>query len=1079
MINIKSFSKKATNNNSSNGSSGGFVTTVNTNTVTELDTHLLWGQPFNGTQDVSGDLSNVGNISANGDIIANGDITAADSNFNSVTTNDIESNSGTIDNLVSALANITNLNVDNLTAKVAHFFELSIDEVKSVGGQMIITPANATLDIVEKNGDTYECYFICKDGDKEIDNQFAVNDQVVCSTFNITDNGDTHNKFYWAKIIEVESNVVRDSDTNEYHKIVIDWTDKDIDTNGIPQAGDKIAQLGNRTDTDRQAAIIISAYNNQFLDANIVAPSIVQYNGINDYNLSNHRLNVISNGLNSFKGNFQTEAGETLDDAVSNIESLYDNPNLFGMATYNGNLTELNKFFIEKGTSENLYDNYYNTYDSYVQNTYFSVHQYNSSGEIVQGYFYTPYFKCDIGQTYTLAISELNFAGLKLTIDAVLYNTAYDAINNTTNNTVLNLAVHDTETEDLEEYNYLKQFTNNTGGIKYCRIRFTMESDYGADLDGSTIMMFKGNYLQWDKLPKIPNIYSEASSQIVQNSREIRQTVRKVLIGNKNLLQQTNFTSLDNMNLWKQNLTLNGEVVDGLNSGVNAYKIHISANNTNILSQRVNYYGIGEWRLEPNKTYTFSCYFKDIATNTQPIIIDNVTFSIYSSDDYSNQNYLVFAQDFVYTDTNLGWQKFTATFTMPQRQLDYAYLVLRTFNLNTETDWYICQPKLEVGASATDYYQEISDASTSLIEQTADRIRLQVENCGIDITNQKISLNGDTDVNGTLTISDEDTGFILQGEGGATQISPKSVGTYNDFINNSNTTIERNSIVNGVSRVISDTSKYSYAFRNTFNFGNISAGKILTFKPITLTYWKYGTILNINLTPYMTNQTYSIKIYENGQLQNTITSLSSFNYTTLGTGEVTITADITADIQKSYIDDDTPSSGILVKYDVKDIFSLSCTIPNDAYTLLGFDGMGINFGTSANVYFNKDNAVFRYGNYGLRINSLGIDKYYSGEWIPMEYQRLYYYNGTSLQMTNDYDVVVTTNSNTVSIQLPSFPTEGKQVWIRKNGSGNINVTADRNMRSGYSGTVSSYQVNNAKLCCFLFDGHEWLINYLT
>lgn len=1077
MINIKSFSKKATNNNSSNGSSGGFVTTVNTNTVTELDTHLLWGQPFNGTQDVSGDLSNVGNISADGDIITNGDITAADSNFNSVTTNDIESNSGTIDNLVSALANITNLNVDNLTAKVAHFFELSIDEVKSVGGQMIITPGNATLDIVEKNGDTYECYFICKDGDKEIDNQFAVNDQVVCSTFNITDNGDTHNKFYWAKIISVDSNVLKDG--VEYHKIVIDWIDKDIDTNGVPQAGDKIAQLGNRTDTDRQAAIIISAYNNQFLDANIVAPSIVQYNGINDYNLSTHRLNVISNGLNSFKGNFQTEAGETLDDAVSNIASLYDNPNLFGMATYNGNLTALNKFFIDKGTSVNLYDNYFDTYDSYINNTYYSVHQY-ANGDIVQGYFYTPYFKCDIGQTYTLAISELNFAGLKLTIDAVLYNTADDAINNTTNNTVLNLAVYDTETEDLEEYNYLKQFTNNTGGIKYCRIRFTMESDYGADLDGSTIMMFKGSYLQWDKLPKIPNIYSEASSQIVQNSNEIRQTVRKVLIGNKNILQQTNFTSLDNMNLWKQNLTLNGEVVDGLNSGANAYKIHISANNTNILSQMVNNTQNGLLKLEPNKTYNFSCYFKDLATNeAQPTELNNVTFIVRGGNNYNIFTDITFSEEFIYTDTNLGWQKFTTHFTMPQRVQDYCYIMLRTTTLDKETDFYICQPKLEVGASATDYYQEISDASTSLIEQTADRIRLQVENCGIDITNQKISLNGDTDVNGTLTISDEDTGFILQGEGGATQISPKSVGTYNDFINNSNTTIERNSIVNGVIRVISYTSKYSYAFRNTFNFGNISAGKILTFKPITLTYWKYGTILNINLTPYMTNQTYSIKIYENGQLQNTIRSLSSFNYTTLGTGEVTITADITADIQKSYIDDDTPSSSVLVKYDVKDIFSLSCTIPNDAYTLLGFDGMGINFGTSANVYFNKDNAVFRYGNHGLRINSLGIDKYYSGEWIPMEYQRLYYYNGTSLQMTNEYDVVVTTNSNTVSIKLPSFPTAGKQVWIRKNGSGNINVTADRNMRSGYSGTVSSYQVNNDKLCCFLFDGHEWLINYLT
>lgn len=1076
MIKIESFAKKYKTNESNN--SGGFVkstTIINNNSTTtevnkELDTHTLWGQPFNGTQDVSGDLSNVGNISADGDIITNGDITAADSNFNSVTTNDIESNSGTINNLVSALANITNLNVDNLTAKVAHFFELSIDEVKSVGGQMIITPANATLDIVEKNGDTYECYFICKDGDKEINNQFAVNDQVVCSTFNITDNGDTHNKFYWAKIISVDSNVLKDG--VEYHKIVIDWTDKDIDTNGIPQAGDKIAQLGNRTDTDRQAAIIISAYNNQFLDANIVAPSIVQYNGINDYNLSNHRLNVISNGLNSFKGNFQTEAGETLDDAVNNISSLYENPNLFGSGTYYGTVTSHNKFFIKDGTAP-ITTLYMDRYNTVIYNTYFDCIQKGNGNSGL----YTPYVKFEDNTNYTLAFDNINCeSASRIDFQLVTYSSEYDAKNDT-NGTISTYAYYDVS-DDLYEEHFISRFST-TAGWKRIKIKITctgVSDNNEANLYGGGIRLFKGNYTNWNDLPTTAYFIEQFSSNIYQSANEISSTVNSNVIESANLLEQTNFESLSKIDKWQNSTNLTGVIETGYKN-VNAYKVNITGGNQVFLSQCIYKSDLSVSKVMPMRKYTFSCYFKDIATGTQPTEMNNATFCICKSTSYTTVENNIVAEEFIYTESD--WQYFTATFTMPQVMMSNYYLVIRCANMQTPSNFYICQPKLEVGSKATDYYAEIEDASTSLIEQTADRIRLQVENCGIDITNQKISLNGDTDVNGTLTISDEDTGFILQGEGGATQISPKSVGTYNDFINNSNTTIERNSIVNGVSRVISDTSKYSYAFRNTFNFGNISAGKILTFRPITLTYWKYGTILNMNITPYMTNQTYSIKIYENGQLQNTITSLSSFNYTTLGTGEVTITADITADILKSYIDDDTPSSSVLVKHDVKDIFSLSCTIPNDAYTLLGYDGMGINFGTSANVYFNKDNAVFRYGNYGLRINSLGIDKYYSGEWIPMEYQRLYYYNGTNLQMTNEYDVVVTTNSNTVSIKLPSFPTAGKQVWIRKNGSGNINVTADRNMRSGYSGTVSSYQVNNAKLCCFLFDGYEWLINYLT
>lgn len=101
-----------------------------------------------------------------------------------------------------------------------------------------------------------------------------------------------------------------------YNYIVLSTTDYDVNSNAVPSAGDEIALLGNRTNTDRQAAIIISAYNNQFLDPTIKAPSIVQYNGINDWNLSTHRLNVISKGYNSFSGNFTTTAGENLENKV-------------------------------------------------------------------------------------------------------------------------------------------------------------------------------------------------------------------------------------------------------------------------------------------------------------------------------------------------------------------------------------------------------------------------------------------------------------------------------------------------------------------------------------------------------------------------------------------------------------------------------------------------------------------------------------------------------------------------------------------------------------------------------------------
>ena len=90
------------------------------------------------------------------------------------------------------------------------------------------------------------------------------------------------------------------------HYIDLSSSDKDSDSISSPMAGDEVVQLGNRNDTSRQSAIIISAYNSEFLDKGLTAPSIVQYNGINNYNLSTHRMNVISKGLNQFKGEFIT-----------------------------------------------------------------------------------------------------------------------------------------------------------------------------------------------------------------------------------------------------------------------------------------------------------------------------------------------------------------------------------------------------------------------------------------------------------------------------------------------------------------------------------------------------------------------------------------------------------------------------------------------------------------------------------------------------------------------------------------------------------------------------------------------------
>ena len=378
MIRIESYATdkdnaKVLNNNGNTGFAG---STNTTNIQTGVNGVNIWGQYHDHTRDIDGDMSNVGNISATGNITTTGNVNATNitasgnATSNKVITGDINSNgsftntgdittggkidatgriktdsyvtaeSGYFDNeliteyLEASLGNIGTLNSGNITCEnltvtnAAHFFKLIIDEIKATKGQIIVTPANAKIDIVETpQANRYDLFFRADDNEynaKKIHNMFEVGDQILCQTFNVATGTsyNVSNKFYWAKCIYVSSTPVQkehDGKLLKFHKIQLDWTDKSSNTNGIPEVGDEIVTLGNRTQTDRQAAIIISAYNNTYLDPTIIAPSIVQYNGINDYTLATHRLNTISNGYNYFKGEFYTTTGDDIEDLINDV----------------------------------------------------------------------------------------------------------------------------------------------------------------------------------------------------------------------------------------------------------------------------------------------------------------------------------------------------------------------------------------------------------------------------------------------------------------------------------------------------------------------------------------------------------------------------------------------------------------------------------------------------------------------------------------------------------------------------------------------------------------------------------------
>lgn len=166
------------NNGSGTTGTGGSTT----QTLTELETHYLWGQPFNGTQDVNGSMDVNGNVTAN-NLSAMHSVSAPYVNVSEI----LRATRADISTLIATDASITNLLSEEITTHnltvtgTAHFFELIIDKLRSVGGTVILSAANARIDkVVTVTGTTpgYKCYWRKEDADraKAISNDFLVND---------------------------------------------------------------------------------------------------------------------------------------------------------------------------------------------------------------------------------------------------------------------------------------------------------------------------------------------------------------------------------------------------------------------------------------------------------------------------------------------------------------------------------------------------------------------------------------------------------------------------------------------------------------------------------------------------------------------------------------------------------------------------------------------------------------------------------------------------------------------------------------------------------------------------------------
>lgn len=185
------------------------------------------------------------------------------------------------------------IEVDELFVRIkAMFSELEIKKLSYAGGNYMFTAAGMKCGTVEEHEDFWRCYLLVDDGETAIENPFKEGDQVRFQDFNIKPGvyENVSNRYYWRLCVGVGEDYID-----------LSKTDCDAGSN-IPQEGDSLVQLGNRTDKMRQNAITLSVYGDD-------APSIHQYAGINSYSMAGKEVTVISPQGNKFMGDFILKTG--------------------------------------------------------------------------------------------------------------------------------------------------------------------------------------------------------------------------------------------------------------------------------------------------------------------------------------------------------------------------------------------------------------------------------------------------------------------------------------------------------------------------------------------------------------------------------------------------------------------------------------------------------------------------------------------------------------------------------------------------------------------------------------------------
>lgn len=358
-------------------------------------------------------------------------------------------------------------------------------------------------------------------------------------------------------------------------------------------------------------------------------------------------------------------------------------------------------------------------------------------------------------------------------------------------------------------------------------------------------------------------------------------------------------------------------------------------------------------------------------------------------------------------------------------------------NLSASTIGWISRLMLEESVEYPHKYNNTGQTSQSMIKQTAESILAQVNDTYIKIGDGNITLNGDTKVNGSLTLNDKKQGFLLVGNGGTTEISPNSIGTYDEFASKTTNVIKTHYDSKIYGYKAEDGDYYRFSWTVLQRLGKFKKGTYIKILNYTNSAYAIGATSHIS-TPYAT-----FYIYENGATTKTInvnnqTSVDIANYTVVGDNvDVIVDGHFTIGVPTSiWGANGNPHPAIEVSVN----WNNEVPKASSSFMLIGYDGWGANFGTNTTVYCGKDGFIANYGDSLFKITPDGIVEKRNRASIKVIEGSTSSSNPYTYEVPDTVDTILCKTGNTI-IKLPSNPYQGQKVKIydkSRNGESWIN-----------------------------------------